>query len=568
MKNNKKLYMRLNFLYIFLVGFISCIILTIISEELNPEVVLGISILGSLCYIAIYFGIDFSIPLSDYLFGIIKSSVIFIAIFSVGFISQSLGVFFFFLSPLIFYFTFKKLRKVNFSEVEKERAVVREEYVEHVERVEHVNHAEETNQQIISKLDSEYLPSIQQLEDDVKNFSATLTDSLLYQEEYAHGTESDNQVLAENKIYHINNGKPTPYSLKFIIEENNAVQYTFVNELSKNNDEALQYLEEIQADLETTHDELIAIMDKFSNYDRSAFLEEILPPRIDKFYNKKYNPLTQITNSKVIDMMNSNFGGMKLQIDNFRWNYSLLMNYYEEYRKNYNIIKLGLDGEDRVNSELKKWTGFIDNLSNINLQYGDWRFECDNIILSTYGIFVLEVKNIGANGKMVLQQEENGRWHKIHVNNKGKRNDEIMQKSPCAQNDEHVAYLNQFLREKLNKNITNIFGIVVIANNNVELDIKGRGQAVVREYKIMDEIRYQHNPNALTQEELEQIKKVILEHNMPSKKYKMKPYADILLSNEKELLKQGNKLLEQLSLIQLVEEAYLIDLKLKCVSKN
>lgn len=563
MRNEKKyLYLLLNFVFLLLVGVISYIIFKIINEDLGSQVIFGITVLGILCYIAMYFGLDFRISVSYYLIGVITSFLIFFTTFYLGgkYLDENKGALLYFLSPLSFYFTFKKVNKIYFKKVNKIFTNVKKEA--EIKREEYMVSIEEQNQFTINRLDSQFLTPMKQLEDYSKKFSTTLSNPLLYQEEYAHGTGHVNQVMGGDRIYNINNGKPTPYSLKFMYNENDTIQYTFMNDISKNNDDAFQYLEEVRVDLESAYEELISMVDRISNQYRSAYVDAIIKANNRNFNHVRSNPLTQINNSKVIDILNHSIEGMKRQKDNFEWNYNLLKNYYDDFQKKYYSVKSGLDGEDKVNAELKKWSGFIENLSNIYLQYGEWKFECDNIILSSYGIFVLEVKNIGANGKMVLRQEENGRWHKIQVNDHGKTKDEIMDKSPCAQNDEHVAYLNQFLREKLNKNITDIYGIVVIANNNVELDIRGRGQAVVREYKIMDEIRYQNTQNVLTQEELEQIKKVIVEHNMPPKKYKVRPYTDVLLSNKKELMKQGNMLLEQLRLIQSIEEVYVRDLKL------
>lgn len=61
--------------------------------------------------------------------------------------------------------------------------------------------------------------------------------------------------------------------------------------------------------------------------------------------------------------------------------------------KKYSIIKSGLTGEQRATNVLNDLPNEYTILQNVSLQKDDRRTELDNLVLSPYGIFIVEVKN-------------------------------------------------------------------------------------------------------------------------------------------------------------------------------
>ena len=129
----------------------------------------------------------------------------------------------------------------------------------------------------------------------------------------------------------------------------------------------------------------------------------------------------------------------------------------------------GIEGERRVNKELELFSDNILNLQNIRLeQYGS-SVECDNVLITDFGIFALEVKNIGDNSKnMTIIIHKDGQWEK-QIGNKSYKMDNI-----TLQHNRHIGIMQRFMNEKL----TMYYGehkyeyikpIIVIANDNINI---------------------------------------------------------------------------------------------------
>lgn len=225
--------------------------------------------------------------------------------------------------------------------------------------------------------------------------------------------------------------------------------------------------------------------------------------------------------------------------------------YYLDQRMNQIIadnysIKLGYEGEELVNQTLSMHHNLI-NLSNIRIEMDGKSVECDNIILSTKGIFILEVKNIGNSGKFIIKIEKDGRWLK-----KKENSEEIEHmNNATAQNNYHIAYINRLLDKELGHlDIDfNVNGAVIIANKNVTIDNDSLYQTVIRTDEIYNYISSQ--PIIYNKEQLNMIKEVIMKHSLPPKSYPVYEYVDELIRNTKQILDvlhKGEKLLKEHSL--------------------
>lgn len=142
-------------------------------------------------------------------------------------------------------------------------------------------------------------------------------------------------------------------------------------------------------------------------------------------------------------------------------------NYYEV---NFKIIRTGVVGEERMEKELLSFHKGSDfkMLSNAVLEYKGKSFETDFLLFSKYGIFSLEVKNIGEAGNFKINISPDGLWMKVNDRGKATPMQDI-----SSQVNFHLSMTENILSE-----YTERFGIktpevkpvIILANNNVILE--------------------------------------------------------------------------------------------------
>lgn len=172
---------------------------------------------------------------------------------------------------------------------------------------------------------------------------------------------------------------------------------------------------------------------------------------------------------------------------------------------------LGLDGERIVNNKLNIHSNLI-NLKNIRLKDDlDRTCQCDNIVISKRGIFILEVKNYASSGQYSLKIDSTGRW----TIKKG-QNIEVIS-SPVEQNNIHIAILNRILNNILNKDIS-AHGIVVIANDAVNI-INESKDIIVRPSSIYNILDNEFENAMLSEADIQYISFFISSLQLEEKKY-------------------------------------------------
>lgn len=192
--------------------------------------------------------------------------------------------------------------------------------------------------------------------------------------------------------------------------------------------------------------------------------------------------------------------------------------HFQEFRSESIGVSLGETGEQRVAMELQPYEGQIIVLPNLRLEVDGESIENDFVLISPYGIYVLEVKNLGSGGGYGLYIEKDGRWNKVRG-----RNMEYME-SPVHQNERHILYLEKYINAELGKNLDNylrVQGIVVIANDKA--DIKNESDHLILRYKdIMSNIRRQ--PVVMKEEEMKKIAGILQKAGLEPKKYPIANY--------------------------------------------
>lgn len=191
--------------------------------------------------------------------------------------------------------------------------------------------------------------------------------------------------------------------------------------------------------------------------------------------------------------------------------------WYSEFKKELGIIATGIEGEMKVKKELEQYSRQFEIISNAHLIINNSSIENDIIIVSQYGVYVLEVKNLGSSGKYSLQIDKDGRWMKIFSSKKEEM------PSPVQQNERHAIFLEDFLNEKFKKKrgssgYIQVKGMIVIANNEVDI-INSSCNTVTRSTNITSIIR--SNPIILSEDEIIGITEKIKESMQPPRVYKV-----------------------------------------------
>ena len=208
---------------------------------------------------------------------------------------------------------------------------------------------------------------------------------------------------------------------------------------------------------------------------------------------------------------------------------------YTEYKK----INAGLSGENDVYYDLKQFKQFR-ILRNLTLRYNNEDFENDMIILSTHGIYILEIKNYGINSNYELIIEADGQWLKRSLKT---RAIEPMN-NVTSQNNRHISLLNNLINSHFENDIDKFIetkGITVIANNKVH--IKNNSiQPIFRSSEIYEYITNQ--PNIFTSTELDEIEDLLIHSRIPDKKYEVINFFD-----EAENINEIDRLLTEINSI-------------------
>ncbi len=210
--------------------------------------------------------------------------------------------------------------------------------------------------------------------------------------------------------------------------------------------------------------------------------------------------------------------------------------WYGEFQKEYNIIKTGYEGERKVEAEIGQYEFQFKTLANIRLEVRGNSIENDLIVVSQYGVYVVEIKNYGSSGKYGLHIDKDGRWNKVM----GNKREPIS--SPVEQNERHALYLEEFLNKNFKRNMdTNEYikvkNIVVIANDEVDIENES-GNTVIRYNNLTNFIR--KADIYISQEDVDSITEIIYKNALETKKYPIRNFyyksGDLLHQGWKEWL--------------------------------
>ncbi|NLK29147.1 MAG: NERD domain-containing protein [Clostridiales bacterium] len=272
-----------------------------------------------------------------------------------------------------------------------------------------------------------------------------------------------------------------------------------------NNDDRKKYLNELQEFLKTNYkvdfSNMNALIHPFIN-----LLNEI------QDLNKKLSTKVHVD---ILDDLH-----IKSNLVN---NINILQQYHNYFLEKSDMYSLdqfstgvGLDGENKVNEELALYDDLLLNIPNVRFEVEGNSVETDNLVISPFGVFAIEVKNLGSSGKFKIKIEKDGRWVKIYNNSS-----EPMQ-NVTSQTYRHIGLKQKLINQELKKlgyhDYLHIKPLIVMANDNVEI-INECDVPVVRISNIYHYIS--KFPKELDEKMITSIKSIVEENMLPPKKYEI-----------------------------------------------
>lgn len=189
-------------------------------------------------------------------------------------------------------------------------------------------------------------------------------------------------------------------------------------------------------------------------------------------------------------------------------------------------IFAGATGEQAISKEVDFYKKSLRIMNNIRVELNGESCECDTIIVSENGVFILETKNYGAVGSgknFTIEISADGRWRKIFANGNIENIDSI-----GRQNQRHVYAISTILSETLGKEVP-VYSLIVFANDKIDI-INNSKNVIIRKSEIMTEI-FSHE-KTIDKEMLEDIEQILYAKNLPAKAYAF-PHPRMVMENLK-----------------------------------
>ena len=219
----------------------------------------------------------------------------------------------------------------------------------------------------------------------------------------------------------------------------------------------------------------------------------------------------------------------------------------ESIKKEYEVEMYGRIGEENVIEATNDFDNCI-AIHNVLLPATkangeEYLFEIDTILVTTRGIFILEVKNYGTVGDYELRIDGTGRWS-IYYPDSDK---EVTRDNPNKQNNMHVINFNKFINKYLphyNGEIDSI-GVIVIGNDDVKITQENPNTNIKRVDELYNYIK-EHSNKKFSLQEINEIAKCIEKYRAKKEKsYPINDFADEILNNIK-FIREDLKLMKEI----------------------
>lgn len=258
---------------------------------------------------------------------------------------------------------------------------------------------------------------------------------------YAYGKKYDPDIFIKtdwNEMVYRFEHEPDGISIRLVNES----RVNFIRQELALLEETMGLLKEMMLPLETKHEKWMIYHDEVFRYRDAGSIEG--------------KPMMEGPEGRPVE-------------DWFGYFYNSLMEYKAYMEKELGIAAKGDIGEENVARILEKSRYAEFTVHNVVLDVADEggnTNEVDTFVILPYGVAVLEVKNYGGAGQMLVITDED-KWDLY-----GKRRTKQV-KNPAYQNSRHARATLLTLRKLLGRDIP-IFPLIVIGNNQVKLEKHSR----------------------------------------------------------------------------------------------
>lgn len=221
---------------------------------------------------------------------------------------------------------------------------------------------------------------------------------------------------------------------------------------------------------------------------------------------------------------------------------------YDTYARNFNQFSseakgtiIGESGERAVMEEFAFYANKWRILQNIRLEVNGQSVESDIIAVTPYGVFVVEVKNLGSTGSYNITVEKDGLWKKVMKNGRWKAMGSV-----SRQNTRHLHGIEEVVNEALQNDYAHWIqanSIIVFANDVVGIR-NYSPNVIVRASEMVGEIR--KHPICLDESQIEAIATILEQRTLEPKKYEMPNYGKDILAVYLDVYYRANALLPQI----------------------
>lgn len=217
----------------------------------------------------------------------------------------------------------------------------------------------------------------------------------------------------------------------------------------------------------------------------SDYKEATLKKQIEKI--KEYITIVDVLEQDLEEylVLVGLYEGRQDELETFRKTKNIYVEYLEDRLKRvaalYNNVKNGRLGEEYVWSVINEFDNCLclkDKRLEFTDENGIHSIQMDSILISSKGLFILEVKNVASEGQYEIKIDRTGVWRAIYPNGK----EYIMEQNANKQNNRHLIYLNKLINQSLgtfDERYIEAKGITVIGNNKVKVENLSENQIVL-----------------------------------------------------------------------------------------
>lgn len=221
---------------------------------------------------------------------------------------------------------------------------------------------------------------------------------------------------------------------------------------------------------------------------------------------------------------------------------------YDNMEQDFDIIRTGREGEEKVIKEVEK-LDYFSKMEGYTIAYGDDSFESDVILLNEQGIHLLEVKNYGSLSKnnQSFEITQEGDMH-FYIN--GHRAEE--RRSPVNQVLRHKKIMEQMLHEQGHD--IPVYAYVVMANDYLSF-VNHSSVPVLSLYQI--EKALQSGPSSLKQKQAQEMIHMIETYKREEKRFPIFNYLKVFEEITQELVENTARFLQKEMYTKLDQESFI-----------